>query len=221
MMARAKVIWCLATVSILTTACLAGCGGSEPATPQDLMVNMSDALWANDEDAYLACFRGTPEELNALKAQFRMISAARSFGEKFRDAFGDEADAPMMGADAFMPESQPTREDVLAELDFDVQETSATIRTKTATAPIGANPSGARLTKENGQWRIEAASFLPPEDLDEMITMAETMARLFDEVAEEIDKPGASLQSVQQAFMTKMMEMATREMGNQATPPSQ
>ena len=200
------LVWCVA-LSVAVVA-LNGCGGaSGPQTPQEVLTNMANAMADGDRDAYLACFKGTEEEIGVMMTIFDASCAAQSFGEKLTAAYGKESLGGATASWGAGPLRPPDPQKLLAQAEFDVQGTTAVVRQKGA-QDADAGPNNAiHMIREGGRWYIKAASMVPTGQAAKMRSIMEKFPGIYEELEKEIGKEGVSAQDIQQMFAVKFMSV--------------
>jgi hypothetical protein len=174
------------------TACLAptGCRSSSPADDKDaadvrkVLLAMHAALVSDDREGYLKLFSGTPAELSVAAAQFDFAAEGYRFQDDVVRAYGTGGWNEFRrrgGARLILP---PRDETTWRDMPVRVRGDEADCVIQEDRRPL-------RMIRQGGQWRVSAASMIPPGGDGETIVRAmHAMTKVVEQFRREVGSPG-------------------------------
>lgn len=163
-------------ISVVACGCGASVGGGKtPATPQEAMIQFTEAVHAGNEARAFAAMEATEGQKEFYRTAMQFLAAVTEFRAAFIKAYGeqawrdfqDDSKGPMDGNATFTLSDPQEQLAKIHKLTFD-------IRGDEAFCPnIDGSGRTVRMIKVDGGWRIDANSLTPPE-----AAMKQTMGKL-------------------------------------------
>jgi hypothetical protein len=174
---------------------------AQPASSQQadairqVVRQMGQAMENGNREQFLSLVKSGDDGEEVASAMFDVITAMKQFEQAMVQKFGpDSVTSESMNMNVSLPE------------DDQLQAMQVQVDGDTAVATVPGEQQPMTFVRENGQWKADLASALPPgDDKQKMLTMLKGMAAAANDGRKMLDKPNVTAEQVQQAMMGRIM----------------